>query len=342
MLKNKEFLIRRGSIGLSIEVKLCWYHSLAAGLYAVGLMILGAGAVFGQDYPNKPIRIITAVAGGGSDFIARLIGQEISGQMGQPVIVDNRGSAILAAALVSKAPPDGYTLLVSGSLLWITPLLRKVPYDTVTDFSPISQLSREVYVITVHPSIPAKTVKELIALAKAKPGELNYSSATAGGDIHLALELLKSMAGINIVGVPYKGGAAAMTALISGEVQVMALDAGLVAPHVKMGEMRALAVTSATPSALAPGLPTVSAAGVPGYELVGSTGIWAPARTSAAIVNRLHQAIVRVLGRPNSTERLLGAGEEIIASSPEQFAGTIRSEIIKMSKVIKDAGISIN
>src|SRR5262249_22275818 len=158
-----------------------------------------------------------------------------------------------------KAPPDGYTLLVSGSLLWITPLLRKSPYDAVNDFSPISLMAREVYIIAVHPSVPVRSLKELIVLAKARPGDLNYSSATPGGNIHLVMELFKSMAGVNVVGVAYKGGAAALTALLSGEVQVMALDAGLVLPQAKLGKMRALAVTSATPSALAPGLPTVAA-----------------------------------------------------------------------------------
>jgi len=178
-------------------------------------------------------------------------------------------------------------------------------------------------------------------LAKAKPGQLNYSSATPGGNIHLALELFKSIAGVNIVWVPYKGGAAAMTALISGEVQVMALDAGLVLPQVKMGKMRPLAVTSATPTALAPGLPTAAASGLPGYELVGSTGALAPAKTPAGIITRLNQEGMRALNQADAKERLLSAGEEIVATSPEQFAAAIKSDIAKMSKVIKDAGIRV-
>ncbi len=311
------------------------------GMIPVCLLGLSAGAVCGQDYPNKPIRIITGSAGGGNDFVSRLIAQGISSALGQPVVVDNRPGAVLSIEAVAKSPPDGYALLVHGATVWITPLLQRATYDAVNDYSPISLVSREVLIVAVHPSVPARSVKELIALAKTKPGELNYSASSLGGPPHLTAELLKSMAGVNIVHVPYKGTVAAITALITGEVQLTITDAGLITPHVKSGRLRALAVTGAQPSALAPGLPTVTASGVPGYEAGSMTGIWAPGRTPAAIVDRLNVEIVRFLNRPEVKERFLNTGAEVVASSPAQFAATIKSDIAKWSKVIRDAGIKV-
>ena len=308
-------------------------------IVSVGITVLGAGVACGQDYPNKPIHIVTGGAGGGSDVVSRQIAQGISGPLGQPVIVDNR-VAILARNTVLKAPPDGYTLLVQGSILWVAPLLEKAPaYDAVNDFSPVALISREVFVLAVHPSLPVKSVKELLALAKARPGELNYAITSFGGPPHIAAELFKSMAGVNIVNVPYKSTPLAITAMISGEVQVSTFDAGLVAPHLKLGRLRGLAVTSAEPSALIPGLPTMAASGLPGFESVTWTGILAPAKTPATIINRLNQEIVRVLNQSDVKERFLNAGSEIFASSPEQFAATIKSETAKVGKIIKDAGI---
>jgi tripartite-type tricarboxylate transporter receptor subunit TctC len=309
-------------------------------LLSVGLMAPGAGVVSGQDYPNKPIRIVTGLAGGGGDSVARIIAQGISGPLGQSVIVDNR-TTIQASEAASKAPPDGYTLLVIGSSVWIFPLLQKAPYE-VSDFSPISLISREINVVSVHPSVPVKSIKELIALAKARPGALNYGAGVIGGPQHLAAELFKSMAGVDIVRISYKGNAQSITGLISGEVQLMITDVGLLAPHVKMGRLRALAVTSLEPSALAPGLPTVAASGLPGYEAVGMTVMMAPANTPSAIINRLNQEIVRFLNRSDVKERFLNDGEEVVANSPEQFAAIIKSDMARISKVIKDAGIKVN
>ena len=308
---------------------------------SVGLMGSGAGVVSGQDYPNKPIRLITPAAGGGADFTARQIAQGISGPLGQPVIVENRGGALIQGELLSKTPPDGYGLVVSGSSLWVTPVLRKAPYDAL-DFSPITQIERSVYLIAVHPSVPVKSIKELIALAKARPGELNYGSTAIGGPPHIAAELFKSLAGVNMVLVPYKGDAAAITALISGEVQLVIFDSGLLAPHVKSGKLRALAVTSAQPSTLAPGLPTVAAAGLPGFEVTGSTALFAPGKTPAAIINRLHQEVVRFLNQPGVKQRFLNAGAETVGNSPAEFAAIIRSDIARTVKVIKDAGLKID
>lgn len=306
----------------------------------VGLMSFGAKQALAQDYPNKPIRIVTAAAGGGSDFTARQIAQGISGPLGQPVFVDNR-TALQASEAGAKAPPDGYTLLVAGGVLWTTPLLQKTPYD-LSDFAPLSQLIREVSIVAVHPSVPAKSVKELIALAKARPGELNYGSGATGGLTHLAMELFNSMAGIKTVRVAYKGIAPTMTALMSGEVQLTINDAGVIAPQAKAGKLRALAVTSAGPTALAPGLPAMAASGLPGYEATGMTGILAPAKTPAAIMNRLNQEIVRVVNRADVKERFLNSGAEVVGSSPEQFAATIKEEVTKWGRVIKDSGIRID
>ncbi len=312
-----------------------------ARMFSVGMLVLAAGGVSSQTYPDKTVRIAVSAPGGGSDFTARQVAQ-ISGSLGQPVIVEYRGTGILSAEYVSKAPPDGYTLFVSGAVLWISPLMIKTPFDAERDFSPISLLVREVNVITVHPSVPVKSINELIALAKAKPGQINYSSSGVGTTDHLATELFKSMAGINIVHLPYRGTSGALTALLGGEAQLTITDAGNVAALVKAGKLRALAVTSAEPSALVPGLPTAAASGVPGYEAVGRTGIWAPAKTPAAIIARLNQEIVRVLSLPDVKEKFLNAGVEVVGSSPEQFAATIKSEIAKMSKVIKDAGVKTN
>ena len=314
-------------------------------IYLVGVIALGAGMVSGQDFPNKPIRIATAGAGGGSDFISRQIAQGISGPLGQPVIVMNTGGGgggVIQGEFLLKSPPDGSGLAVVGGSFWITPLLQKMPYDVVRDFSPISLVAREVSVVAVHPSVPAKSVKELIVLAKASPGALNYGSSSTGSPSHLAGELFNSLAGVRMVRVAYKGSALAITALISGEVPLVITDAGLVMPHVKSGRLRALAVTSAQPTALVPGMPTVAASGLPGYEIVGMTTIFAPGRTPMAIINRLNQEIVRVLSMPDVKERLLSTGVEAVGTSPEQFAAILKADIATMGKLIKDAGIKVN
>ena len=315
---------------------------LVVSMFQAGLMVMAASVVSGQDYPNKPIRIVTAVAGGGSDFYARQIAQGISCPLGQSVIVDNRGGGVIPMEAASKAPADGYTLLVNGANTWILPLVQKTSYDAVSDFSPISLIVREVNVLAVHPSVPVKSVKELIALAKARPGELNYGSSGVATPPHLCTELFKSMAGVNLVHVAYKGGAAATTALLAGEVQVPIIDAALITPHAKSGKLSALAVTSATPSPLVPDLPTIAASGLPGYEWIGMTAIFAPGKTPGAIINRLNQEIVRVINRTDVKERFSTAGAEAAGSSPEELAAIIKSDIAKMGKVIKDAGIRLD
>ncbi len=308
-------------------------------LLSLGMMVTGTGGVSAQIYPTKPIRIVTGGVGGGSDFTARLIAQGISAPLGQQVIVDNRGSGVIPGELVSRAPPDGYTLLVSSSSLWIVPLLQSVPFDPVRDFLPIALTNRAPNILVVHPSLPVKSIKELTALAKARPGELNYSTGSTGASSHLAAELFKVMAGVNMVRIPYKSGATEIFDLLSGQVQLTFGTAASVMPLVKARKLRALAVTSAQPFALAPELPTVAASGLPGYESETVAGIFAPAKTPAAIINRLNQEIVQVLKRADVREKYANTGVEAVGSSPEEFAAKIKSDITRMSKVIKDAGL---
>jgi tripartite-type tricarboxylate transporter receptor subunit TctC len=291
-----------------------------------------------QNYPTKPVRIVTAEPGASNDFLSRIIAQGISEPLGQQVIVDNRASA-LVAGIVAKSNPDGYTLMVTTGLVWILPFLQSTSYDPVKDFLPVTIATSSPNVVVVHPSVAVNSVKELIALAKAKPGQLNYGSGSTGSASHLAAELFKSMAGINIVRVPYKSAGPAVTALIAGEVQLMVATSTSVAPHIKSGKLRALAVTSAQPSSAFPGLPTVTASGVPGYEASALLGVFAPAKTSTAIINRLNQEIVKAMNRPDMKERLAAAGMDVVGSSPAQSAVIIRNDMALMGKVIKDAGI---
>ena len=311
---------------------------LIAGILSGGMLAIGMGTVCAQEYPNKPIRIVTSVAGGGSDFIARQIAQSLTSSLGQPVAVDNRPSATVGE-VGSKNPPDGYTLTVQGASLWLTPMLQPMTYDIERDFTAITMVARDAFLLTVHPSLPVKTVKELIAFAKSKAGELNYGASTAGGPPQLGMELLKSMTGINIVAVPYKGTVPAFNAVVAGEVHMTVADIALIMPQVKAGKLRALGVTTAEPTVLAPGISTVASAGLPGYEVIGATGLWAPAKTPAAIVARINQEVVRFLNRPEVKERFLGLQQEIVANSPEQFTANIRTEVTKWGKVFTTLGI---
>ena len=309
-------------------------------MFLAALVLMKAGAVSGQTYPNKPIRIVTGSVGSGLDVMSRLVAPGLASALGQPVIVENRSSAIIPAQAVSRSTPDGYTLLAHGVSFWILPLLQdSVPYDPVRDFAPITLAVSAPAILVAHPSLPAASVKELIALAKARPGELNYASALTGSINHLAAELFKAMAGVNIVRIPYKGTGPAINALIAGEAQLSFANAAAALPHVKSGRLKALAVTSAAPSALLPGMPTVAASGLPGYEAENMNGLFAPAKTPAAIVGRLNRECVRILNGPDVKEKFLNSGVEVIGSSPEKFAARIKSEIARMGKVIKDAGI---
>jgi tripartite-type tricarboxylate transporter receptor subunit TctC len=304
----------------------------------LSIAVLAPAAVFGQTYPHKPVRIVSSEPGSSNDYFARLIAQGLTASLGQQVIVDNR--AIMAGEIVARAVPDGHTLLSYGTPLWLAPLLRdNVPWDPIRDFAPISWTTSSPNILVIHPNVSAKSPQEIIALAKAKPGALNYASSSAGSAAHLAAELFKAMAGINIVRVAYKGTGSALNAVIGGEVQMMFAGTSAVAPHVKSGRLRALAITSAQRSTLVPDLPTVAASGLPGYESSLILGMQAPAKTPAAIINRLHQEIVRILNRPDVKEKLFNTGTEVVASTPAEFSAKIKSEMSVWGKVIKDAGI---
>ena len=307
-------------------------------ILAIGYACLGANAGLGQDYPNKPIRILAGAAGGAGDFGARVVAQGLTASWGQQAIVDNRNHVL--EDIVSKSSPDGYTLLVDGTSMWLTPLLQKMSYDPIKDFAPITILTTSPNIMVVHPSVPANSVKELIALAKAKPGALNYGSGGGSGSgSHLAAEMFKSMAGINIVHIPYKGAGPAVIGLLGNEIQLTIGSTPSVGPHVKSGKLKALAVTSAQPSALVPGLPTVASAGLAGYEYAGRIGMWAPAKTPVTLISRLHEETVRIITAPELKDKFSSIGVEPTPITPVEFAARIKSEMAKWGKVIKDAGI---
>lgn len=308
--------------------------------FAMGMMVMAAGPALAQNYPDKPIRIVTGGTGGGNDLVARLIAQGLTGSLGQQVIVDNRPSGTIPQEVVAKARPDGYTLILSGSGFWIVPILQaNVLYDPVKDFSPITVPTNTPNILTVHPSLPVKSVKDLVALAKSRPGELNYGAAGLGASAHLGGELFKAVAGVDIVRINYKSVGAALTGLIAGQVHMTFGTAGSLLPHVKSGRLKALAVTSAQPSPLLPDLPTVAASGLPGYDLKQVFGIFAPAKTPEPIINKLHQEIVQLLNRADSKEALTKLGMEIVGSSPDQLAAMVKTDMARWSRVFKDAGV---
>jgi tripartite-type tricarboxylate transporter receptor subunit TctC len=295
-----------------------------------------------QSFPSKSIRVFTAEPGGGLDMLGRLIGQGAAPSLGQPMIILNRGadSGVEAAVTVAKAPPDGHTLLLYGSTMWTQPFLRaNLPYDPVRDFAPITVAVVSINVLVVNRALPVRNVKELISLAKARPGELNYASGPAGTTTQLAAELLMQMTGTKMVRVNYRGNAPAIADVISGQVQLMFPTSGVGALHVKSGRLKGLAVTSAEPSPLFPGMPTVAESGVPGFESVTMSGLFAPTDTPAAIIQRLNQEVVRVLNMAEVKTILMNSGVEVVGSAPEHLASMLKSEMAKWGKVIKAAGV---
>jgi len=311
-----------------------------AALLGIGCALLTSASA-AQTYPNRPVRIVTSPAGGGNDFAARLIAQGLSAPLGQQVIVDNRAGGVVPGDVAARSKPDGYTLLVAGGTFTVGPLLEKTPYDPIRDFEPITLVGVAPNVLVVHPSLPVKSVKELIALARSRPGDLNYSAATPGSQSHLAAELLKSMARVNIVRVSYKGTGQAVQAVLSGEVQLLFANTPSVGPHVKAGKLRALAVTGLKPSPHFPSLPTMTGSGLPGYEVISMDGIYAPAKTPREIVSRLNQEIVRVITSADVKQKFFDAGVEVVGSSPEAFAGRIKAEVDQWSKIIQAGGIKV-
>ena len=307
---------------------------------AVAVAASCATAAMAQDvFPNKVVRIVTPATGGGSDVLARMIAPAMTESIGQQVIVDNRGS--IANELVAKALADGYTILIDGSPLWLTPLFRQSAWDPLKDFAPLTLAVSSPSMLVVHPSVPVKTVRELIALAKARPGQINYAAGTIGATPHLAGEQFKVMAGVNVVRVPYKGTGPGMIGLMGGEVEFMFPGAASAWNYVKQGRLRALGVCSLKTSALFPGVPTVSDSGLPGYESVSPQGVVAPAKTPTAFIARLNQELVKALNRADTRQRLGDLGIEVVANTPEEFAASMKNDIARTAKLIKDAGIRV-
>ena len=320
--------------------------ALAAALLSSLIAAQAASPGAGQ-YPDKPVRVILSVpAGGTPDVVARMVTPGLSSLLGQQLVVDNRGGAggMIGAEIVAKAAPDGYTLFVSSpGALTILPHLRKqVPYDTLRDFAPISLIAIGPFLLITHPSVPAKSVRELIALAKAEPGKLNYASAGNGTANHLAMELFKSMAGVNITHVPYKGAPQAVTDVLGGHMNMMFNSIAPVLQHIKAGRVRLLGVASARRSPQLPDTPTISEAGVPGFEAVNWFGLFAPAGTPKSIIARLNDALVKVVRAPELRAQFETQGSDPVGSSPEEFAAFIRRDMAMYARVVKVSGAKVD
>jgi tripartite-type tricarboxylate transporter receptor subunit TctC len=314
-------------------------------LFAVAVLLAVVIPAQAQ-YPVRPVRLIVPFPpGGGTDTMARVVAPKLSEFLGQQVVAENRGGAgaNIGAELAAKSAPDGYTLL----LVTITNAIgasvyTKLNYDLVRDFAPITRLATTPHILVVHPSVPVKSVKEFIAFARARPGELAYSSSGSGSTAHLAGELFNSLTGVKTVHVPYKGGGPSMIALVGGEVSVCFATMPSAINYVKSGRLRGIAVTTAQRSPSTPQLPTIAETGIPGYEAGSWYGLSAPAGTPKEVIGRLHAETIKVMGLPDVKERLFNAGFEIVTSTPEQFAAFTRNEIQKWGKIVKAAGLKVD
>lgn len=311
------------------------------------LFCLAASVALAQGYPNKPVRMVVPFPPGGTtDILARAVGQKLSEAWGSQVIIDNRPGAggNIGTDIVAKAAPDGYTLLMAtvGTHAINGSLYAKLPFDPVKDFAPVTLVASVPNVLVVHPSLPATSVKELIALAKSKPGELTFASSGNGTSIHLAGELFKTMTGTKMLHIPYKGSAPAITDLLGGQTNMMFDNLPSAMPHIKSGKLRALAVTSAHRSAALPDVPTIAESGIPGYEASSWFGVVAPAGTPKEIVAKINADIVRGLSAPDLKDRLSGQGAEPVGNTPEQFAAYIKTETAKWAKVVKESGAKVD
>jgi tripartite-type tricarboxylate transporter receptor subunit TctC len=325
--------------GRKMEFKSKFVHLM---LFAAALPFAAMSAA--QEFPSRSIRLIVPAApGGGADFLARIVGLKLSEAMSQPVVIDNRAGAsgTIAADLTAKSAGDGYTVLMGQSTsIVIAPLIyQKLNYDTLRDLKAVTLVAEVPNVLVVHPSVPANSVKELIALAKAKPGMLNFGSSGNGAPTHLAGEMFKAATGTSFVHVPYKGAGPAANALIAGEVQVMFAPIVAVLPHVKSGRLRALAVTSAARSAAAPELPTLAESGLTGYDISSWFGLFVPSSTPDAVVEKLYRETARLLKTQDVIDRFSKEGAEPVGSTPANFNNYVRQEYVKYAKVIRDNGI---
>ena len=298
-----------------------------------------------EQYPTRPVRVVVAfAAGGGTDIVARALSARLSARLGQQFVVDNRPGAggLAGIELVAKAPPDGYTLLVVSSSFAANAALRKTSYDPINGFQPVSLLSRQALLLLVHPSVPVSSVKELIAFAKAKPGALSYGSSGNGGIQHLATEMFKSMANVDIVHVPYKGTAPAQTDLMAGQIQMSMLSIVATLSQVRSGKLKGRAISSPSRAEAAPEIPTIAEAGVPGYSFYGWYCMLAPAKTPRSIVAALNTGVVGAMQAPEMRDRLAADGSTVVGSSTDELGAHLRAEIAKLTKVVADAKIRLD
>jgi tripartite-type tricarboxylate transporter receptor subunit TctC len=299
----------------------------------------GANAYAQDKYPTRPVRIVTATPGGGNDFLARMIAPPLGTVLGQQIIVDNRPSR-LVGGIVARSTPDGYTLVVGGSTMQYSPLMEKMDYNAITDFTPVSLLERSPNVLVVNPSLKVNTVGELVAMARAKPGVLNYGTGASGASLHLSGELFMIATNTKMTRVPYKATGPAVLGLLTNEVQLVFATAGAVVPHLKDGKLKALGVTTAQPTPLVPGMPTIAQQGVPGFEVVTIGFMLAPAKTPQPVVRSLNQHIVKLMQQPDVKERLAAGGSDAVSSTPEELGRIMREDDARMRKLFKQLGLS--
>jgi tripartite-type tricarboxylate transporter receptor subunit TctC len=318
------------------------------GACALGLVLAGSGAVaaLAQDYPSRPVRLLVGFApGGGTDSVARIFGAKLAESLGQSVVIDNRAGAggNIAAVLTARAAPDGHTLHIVPSSFATNPsLYSSAGYDPLREFAPVTFIASSAYVLETHPKLAARSVKEFVALARAKPGQFNYASGGTGTPSHLGIELLKSMTGMDIVHVPYKGGGLALADLIGGQVSLYLDPLVTAMPYVQSGRTRALAVTAATRVAVLPDVPTIAESGVPGYEMLGWYAIVAPAGVPKRVIDALHAQIGRTLQSPEVRNRFVALGIDPVGQGPDELARFMRAEIDKWSKVIRASGARVD
>ena len=312
----------------------------------VALSLVAISPVHSQAYPNRPIRAIVPIApGGGTDITGRLVTTRLSEALGQQIVVDNRagGGGTIGASIVAKAQPDGYTILFGSiSTHGLNPaIFKKLPYDHIKDFAPVSRIGMVPNVLVVHPSLPVKSVSDLIKYARANPGKIIYGSAGIGSPTHLSVELLRSMAGINLLHVPYKGAGPALVELLGGQTQVMCTSLAGQLPHIKAGRVRALAVTTAKRNAQVPDVPTMIEAGLPGYEVTIWYAVFTPAGVPKAVITRLNSELVKLLNAPDMKERMAQIGVDPAPSTPQELAAFVKSETAKWTKTVQEAGVKL-
>ncbi|HEY7301864.1 MAG TPA: tripartite tricarboxylate transporter substrate binding protein [Xanthobacteraceae bacterium] len=316
---------------------------IACVLFIGATGLCSAGPAFAQSYPSRPIHVVVPFAAGGAvDTLARIIGAKIQDSFGQPIIIENRAGAggTTGADVVAKAPPDGYTILQNTNGQAIAPALyRSLPYNPMKDFAPVTQLVTTSTVLVANTKFPARSLKELIALAKAKPGQLNYGMTGVGNGLHLTMELFKRTAGIDLQAVPYRGDAPLNIALMAGEIDVAIVPLTTIIPHIQAGSVRALAVTSAGRSPLLPEVPTISEAAFPGFEASGWIGYFVPARTPGEIIRLIQRETAKVLMVPEVHQRLEALGNEPVGSTPEEFEAKVRADAARFATIVKEAGI---